>query len=82
MPSAKLLRNSSMAPLNSTGLHSLNFENHSNDASSPLKLFKQAKQSMNSVYQDFNFIIYEIKTFLECKYIFVNNFQLSITINN
>ncbi|RNA04019.1 transmembrane GTPase Marf isoform X1, partial [Brachionus plicatilis] len=65
MPSAKLLRNSSMAPLASNGLHSLNLSNESDDASSPLKLFKQAKQSMNSIYQDFNSIISEINAFFD-----------------
>lgn len=71
----KLNRNSSM--LNSSlnnpispypGYHSLT---NGADAS-PLKLFSQAKQAINSIYHEFHLFIDEIYAFLDCKFLIFN----------
>ena len=40
-----------------------------NNSSSPLQIFNQARQSINSIYTNFSSIITEINAFFECIFI-------------
>ena len=66
MHNSKLNRNLSVHPSNAAGYSSL--AENGEDSESPLKLFSRAKQAMNTIYQEFNSIISEINTFIDCKF--------------
>ncbi|CAF1070033.1 unnamed protein product, partial [Brachionus calyciflorus] len=68
----KLNRNASMV-LNSSGYNSLNVMENSDEDASPLKLFSRARQAMNSVFQEFNYIITEINNFIDLPEVLENN---------